>query len=265
MKILSKFFKSISFSVSSSARRLNYSTNVEATAKTESREKLIKVAIIGAPNAGKSTFINQLVEHRVCPTSNRVHTTRKSSKAIHVRHNQQMVLFDTPGLVTNREMKKHSLEQSFISAPRYSIQNSNLIAVIHDISNNWARNSLHPIVLETLEFYKKVCTLLPVTAFWTHTYLTPLLISGAIVLGAEQNRPTALEAGPSGHDKSSHVAHIVQRQWRSHEAQGPRTVRGRVGTAQGEFGMGAFFERFYGVRIKWRRHARHLGLYLFTE
>lgn len=124
--------------------------------KAESKEKIIKVAIIGAPNAGKSTFINNLIDHRVCPTSNKVHTTRKTSKAIHVKNNQQMVLFDTPGLVTGREMKKHHLEQTFQSSPRYSIQSSNLIAVIHDISNNWTRNSLHPIVLDTLEFYKKV-------------------------------------------------------------------------------------------------------------
>lgn len=126
------------------------------TPTPETKEKLIKVAIIGAPNAGKSTFINNLINHRVCPTSNKVHTTRKTAKAIHVRNNHQMVLFDTPGLVTGREMKKHHLEQSFQSSPRYSIQSSNLIAVIHDISNNWTRNSLHPIVLETLEFYKKV-------------------------------------------------------------------------------------------------------------
>lgn len=122
----------------------------------ESKEKIIKVAIIGAPNAGKSTFINTLIDHRVCPTSNKVHTTRKTARAVHVKNHQQMVLFDTPGLVTGREMKKHHLEQSFQSSPRFGIQSSALIAVLHDISNNWTRNSLHPIVLETLEYYKKV-------------------------------------------------------------------------------------------------------------
>lgn len=128
----------------------------QKTPKPDSTEKIIKVAIIGAPNAGKSTFINNLIEHRVCPTSNKVHTTRRTAMAVHVKNNQQMILFDTPGMVTSREMKKHHLEQSFVSAPRHSIQNSNLIAVIHDISNRWTRNSLNPIVLETLEAYKKV-------------------------------------------------------------------------------------------------------------
>lgn len=132
-------------------------TTANAKHVPESKEKIIKVAIIGAPNAGKSTFINNLIDHRICPTSNKVHTTRQTAKAVHVRSNQQVVLFDTPGLVTSREVKKHHLEQSFTSAPRYSIQSSNLIAVIHDISNNWTRNSLHPMVLDTLEHYKKVC------------------------------------------------------------------------------------------------------------
>lgn len=138
------------------AVRTVVSTNTKQTPKPEKQEKIIKVAIIGAPNAGKSTFINNLIEHRVCPTSNKVHTTRKTARAVHVKNNQQMILFDTPGMVTNREMKKHHLEQTFVSSPRHSIQSSNLIGVIHDISNNWTRNSLNPIVLETLEMYKKV-------------------------------------------------------------------------------------------------------------
>lgn len=131
-------------------------TVVTASAKPESNEKTIKVAIIGAPNAGKSTFINNLIEHRVCPTSAKVHTTRKTAKAVHVKNQQQMILFDTPGLVSKREIKKHHLEQAFVSSARSSIQSSNLIAVIHDISNSWTRNSLNPMILETLESYKKV-------------------------------------------------------------------------------------------------------------
>lgn len=130
--------------------------SAKPTTKPENNEKTIKVAIIGAPNAGKSTLINNLIEHRVCPTSAKVHTTRKTAKAVHVKNNQQMILFDTPGLVSNREIKKHHLEQSFVSSARSSIQSSNLIAVIHDISNSWTRNSLNPMILETLEYYKKV-------------------------------------------------------------------------------------------------------------
>lgn len=39
--------------------------NEKQTANKQQNEKLIKVAIVGVPNAGKSTFINNLINHRV--------------------------------------------------------------------------------------------------------------------------------------------------------------------------------------------------------
>lgn len=53
-------------------------------------------------------------------------------------------------------MKKHHLENAFVSSFRHSIQHSNLIGVVHDVSNPWTRNELHPSVLEALEAYPKV-------------------------------------------------------------------------------------------------------------
>lgn len=71
-----------------------------------------------------------------------------------------MILFDTPGLVDDKEMKKHKLGSAFISSCRHSIQHADLIAVIQDVSNSYTRNALHPTVLETLEQYKKVPSIL---------------------------------------------------------------------------------------------------------
>uniref|UniRef100_A0A1Q3F6L3 GTPase Era, mitochondrial n=1 Tax=Culex tarsalis TaxID=7177 RepID=A0A1Q3F6L3_CULTA len=119
-------------------------------------EKLIKVAIIGVPNAGKSTLINHLIDHRVCPTSMKVHTTRSVSKAIQSRSNSQIILFDTPGLVGEREMKKHQLDAGFVSSCRHAIQNSHLIGVVHDVSNTWTRNALNPVLLEVLKDHSSI-------------------------------------------------------------------------------------------------------------
>lgn len=85
-----------------------------------------------------------------------MHTTRTTSKAISTHDNSQIILFDTPGLVTSREIKKHNLEKTFEKSWRHSIQHSNLIAVVHDISNNWTRYTLHPTVLNCLESYPKL-------------------------------------------------------------------------------------------------------------
>ncbi|XP_017478667.1 PREDICTED: GTPase Era, mitochondrial [Rhagoletis zephyria] len=50
-------------------------------------------------------------------------------------------------------MKRHSLEQSFKSAYKHAIQHADIIACMHDVSNSWTRNALHPTVLETLKEY----------------------------------------------------------------------------------------------------------------
>lgn len=66
------------------------------------------------------------------------------------------MFFDTPGLVKDREIKKHHLEKSFVSAYRHSIQHSDLIAVVHDVSNSYTRNFLDASVVEALTEYPKV-------------------------------------------------------------------------------------------------------------
>lgn len=73
-----------------------------------------------------------------------------------MRNNTQVILFDTPGLVTNREMKKHQLESSFTSSSRHSVQHADLIGVVHDVSSSWTRNHLHSTVLEILRAYPTV-------------------------------------------------------------------------------------------------------------
>lgn len=52
-------------------------------------------------------------------------------------------------------MKKHNLSSNFLSACRHSIQNSHVIAVLHDISNRWTRNALHPLILNLLKEYEQ--------------------------------------------------------------------------------------------------------------
>lgn len=67
------------------------------------------VAIIGRPNAGKSTLVNTLVGRKVAIVSPRPQTTRNRIQGILNRDDAQMVLIDTPGIhkpdsVLNRQM-----------------------------------------------------------------------------------------------------------------------------------------------------------------
>lgn len=58
------------------------------------------VAIVGKPNVGKSTLLNNMLGARVAPTSPRPQTTRKGVRGIHTAYeeNAQIVFTDTPGL-----------------------------------------------------------------------------------------------------------------------------------------------------------------------
>jgi len=64
---------------------------------TDLKEKKVGyVAIIGRPNAGKSTFINALIGEKVSITSNIPQTTRKRVLAIYNDSESQIIFFDTP-------------------------------------------------------------------------------------------------------------------------------------------------------------------------
>lgn len=60
------------------------------------------VAIIGAPNAGKSTLVNQLVGSKVTIVTHKVQTTRFPLRGVAIRGAVQLVLIDTPGVFAPR-------------------------------------------------------------------------------------------------------------------------------------------------------------------
>ncbi|TNF96087.1 MAG: GTPase Era, partial [Gammaproteobacteria bacterium] len=56
------------------------------------------VAVIGRPNAGKSSLINNMVGQKISIISHKPQTTRHRVHAIHTRDNYQFVFIDTPGI-----------------------------------------------------------------------------------------------------------------------------------------------------------------------
>uniref|UniRef100_A0A671RIY9 GTPase Era, mitochondrial n=1 Tax=Sinocyclocheilus anshuiensis TaxID=1608454 RepID=A0A671RIY9_9TELE len=112
--------------------------------------KSLKVAIVGAPNAGKSTLTNQLLGRKLFAVSEKVHTTRSRAIGVLTEDDTQIILLDTPGLTTPIKAKRHHLEESLLVDPFESIKEADLVVVLVDMSDKWTRNKLDYEVLKCL-------------------------------------------------------------------------------------------------------------------
>ncbi|MDH3579966.1 MAG: GTPase Era [Hyphomicrobiales bacterium] len=70
------------------------------------------IALIGAPNAGKSTLLNQLVGAKVAIVTRKVQTTRSRLRGIAIEGKSQLVLVDTPGIFA----PKRRLDRAMVEA-----------------------------------------------------------------------------------------------------------------------------------------------------
>jgi GTPase len=93
------------------------------------------VAIIGAPNAGKSTLVNALVGAKVSIVSRKVQTTRALVRGILMRGEAQVVLVDTPGIFA----PKRRLDRAMVRTAWTGANDADLVAVLID-----ARRGLEP-------------------------------------------------------------------------------------------------------------------------
>lgn len=112
--------------------------------------KVLKVAIIGAPNAGKSTLSNQLLGKKVFAVSKKVHTTRSRALGVLTENDTQIILLDTPGLTTPSKVKRHQLEKSLLMDPWITVKEADLLVVMVDVADKWVCHRLDFEVLKCL-------------------------------------------------------------------------------------------------------------------
>lgn len=67
--------------------------------------RVLRVVLLGAPNAGKSTLSNQLLGRKVFPVSKKVHTTRCQALGVITEKETQVILLDTPGIISPGKQK----------------------------------------------------------------------------------------------------------------------------------------------------------------
>ena len=103
------------------------------------------IAVIGAPNAGKSTLVNQLVGQKVAITSAKAQTTRARMLGIALFAQVQMILVDTPGIFAPRRR----LDRAMVSAAWEGTVSADAILLIVDPIKQ-RRHELEPL-LEALD------------------------------------------------------------------------------------------------------------------
>lgn len=86
------------------------------------------VAIIGAPNAGKSTLVNALVGSKVAIVTPKVQTTRALIRGIAIEGRSQLVFVDTPGIFK----PKRRLDRAMVSAAWSGAQDADIVGFILD-------------------------------------------------------------------------------------------------------------------------------------
>jgi GTP-binding protein Era len=96
------------------------------------------VAIIGAPNAGKSTLTNRLVGAKVSIVTQKVQTTRFPVRGVAIHDDAQMVLVDTPGIFTPRRR----LDRAMVRAAWSGAEDAD--AVVHLVDAQAALAVLEP-------------------------------------------------------------------------------------------------------------------------
>jgi len=95
---------------------------------TEAPTRAGFVAVIGAPNAGKSTLVNALVGQKVAIVSPKAQTTRARLMGIAIADRTQILLVDTPGIFE----PKRRLDRAMVAAAWTGAQDADLILLVID-------------------------------------------------------------------------------------------------------------------------------------
>lgn len=105
------------------------------------------VALVGAPNAGKSTLLNTLIGSKVSIVSPKVQTTRVRVLGIAVEGDAQLIFVDTPGIFR----PKRRLDRAMVAAAWQGAEDADFIGVLFDASRRGVDEDTRGIVARLKE------------------------------------------------------------------------------------------------------------------
>jgi GTP-binding protein Era len=115
-------------------------------------------AFVGAPNAGKSTLLNRLLDHKLSIVTPKPQTTRKKITGIYHDDRSQIIILDTPGIMD----PKQSLHESMLEITRQSLREADVIVALiplvkgeepfdrnfaDELINKWIRPAGKPFII----------------------------------------------------------------------------------------------------------------------
>ncbi len=96
--------------------------------KSETKRRCGFVALVGAPNAGKSTLLNAMVGAKSSIVTHKIQTTRARVRGIAIEGRAQIVFIDTPGIF----VPKKRLERAMVAAAWAAIDDADETVVLYD-------------------------------------------------------------------------------------------------------------------------------------
>ena len=114
------------------------------------------VALIGAPNAGKSTLMNAMVGQKVSIVTPKVQTTRSRIRGIAMYGDAQIIFVDTPGIFKPRRR----LDRAMVSAAWQGAEDGDILLLIHDCARSQIDDDTNMILQRLIENGQKVSLVL---------------------------------------------------------------------------------------------------------
>jgi GTP-binding protein Era len=140
----------------------------------EDRFRAGYVAIVGEPNVGKSTLMNQLLRERLAVVTARPQTTRRKTLGILSRPGYQMILLDTPGLMEPR----YDLHEAMLAEARDALADADLLLMLAEPASRVevsslviARKQPKVLALNKTDTIRRKEEILPLLASWNRTGL----------------------------------------------------------------------------------------------
>ena len=100
------------------------------------KKKCVVISLLGEPNVGKSTFVNQISGTKVSIVTHKAQTTRTRVRGIKIINNVQLVLIDTPGVFT----PKRQLDRAMVSSAWNGFKEGTIIFFMMDSTRGLTEN-----------------------------------------------------------------------------------------------------------------------------